>query len=59
MANESDVKSLVDNTVKIYGRLDYAFNNAGVEEIMTPFLDQTPEKFDHIMNTRCMVVYEI
>jgi NAD(P)-dependent dehydrogenase (short-subunit alcohol dehydrogenase family) len=51
VANESDVKSLVDNTVKTYGRLDYAINNAGVEEIMTPFLDQTSEKFDQIMNT--------
>jgi NAD(P)-dependent dehydrogenase (short-subunit alcohol dehydrogenase family) len=51
VASESDVKSLVANTMKTYGRLDYAFNNAGVEEIMTPFLDQTSEKFDQIMNT--------
>jgi NAD(P)-dependent dehydrogenase (short-subunit alcohol dehydrogenase family) len=51
VTRESDVKSLVANTVKTYGRLDYAFNNAGVEEIMTPFLDQTSEKFDQIMNT--------
>ena len=41
VANEDDVQSLVENTIKTYGRLDYAFNNAGIEEIMTPFLDQT------------------
>ena len=32
VANEDDVKSLVEKTVKTYGRLDYAFNNAGIEE---------------------------
>jgi NAD(P)-dependent dehydrogenase (short-subunit alcohol dehydrogenase family) len=36
VANEDDVKSLVENTVKTDGRLDYAFNNAGVEQTMTP-----------------------
>jgi NAD(P)-dependent dehydrogenase (short-subunit alcohol dehydrogenase family) len=30
--------------VKTYGRLDYAFNNAGIGEIVTPFIDQTSEK---------------
>jgi NAD(P)-dependent dehydrogenase (short-subunit alcohol dehydrogenase family) len=45
VANEDDVRSLVEHTIKTYGRLDYAFNNAGIEEIMTPFLDQTTEKF--------------
>ena len=51
VANEDDVRSLVEKTVNKYGRLDYAFNNAGMEEILTPFLDQTTEKFDQIMNT--------
>lgn len=51
IGNENDVRSLVEKTVDTYGRLDCAFNNAGVEEIMTPFLDQTSEKFDQIMNT--------
>ena len=50
IANEDDVRSLVVKTVNKYGMLDYAFNNAGIEEIMTPFLDQTTEKFDQIMN---------
>ena len=57
VANESDVRSLVEKTVRAYGKLDYAFNNAGVEEIMTPFLDQTSEKFDQIMNTNVRGVW--
>jgi NAD(P)-dependent dehydrogenase (short-subunit alcohol dehydrogenase family) len=57
VAIENDVRSLVEKTVDIYGKLDYAFNNAGVEEIMTPFLDQTSEKFDQIMNTNVRGVW--
>ena len=51
VANEDDVKSLVEKTIKSHiDRLDYAFNNAGIEEIMTPLTDQTSEIFDQIMN---------
>jgi NAD(P)-dependent dehydrogenase (short-subunit alcohol dehydrogenase family) len=38
VANENDVRSLVEKTVKQYDRLDYAFNNAGIEEMTTPFV---------------------
>ena len=30
VSNEDDIKALVDTTVKIYGNLDYAFNNAAI-----------------------------
>ena len=50
VANEDEVKSLVENTVKKYGRLDYAFNNAGVEQTMAPIVEQTVEEFNQIMN---------
>jgi NAD(P)-dependent dehydrogenase (short-subunit alcohol dehydrogenase family) len=46
VANEDDVKSLIEKTVKTYGRLDYAFNNAGIEETtMTPLVDQSSDIF--------------
>lgn len=35
VANEDDVRSLRDKTVKTYDRLDYAINNAGIAETMT------------------------
>jgi NAD(P)-dependent dehydrogenase (short-subunit alcohol dehydrogenase family) len=50
MANENDVRSLVEKTVKQYNGLDYAFNNAGIEEMTTPLVNQTSEVFDQIMN---------
>ncbi|MGH9976280.1 MAG: SDR family NAD(P)-dependent oxidoreductase [Nitrososphaeraceae archaeon] len=54
---ENDVKSLVEKTVDTYGRLDYAVNNAGIGEKMTPLVDQTSEKFDQIMNTNVKGVW--
>src|SRR5438093_12230813 len=37
VTNENDIKTLVEQTVKTYGRLDYAFNNAGIWEDLIPF----------------------
>jgi NAD(P)-dependent dehydrogenase (short-subunit alcohol dehydrogenase family) len=56
VAIENDVRSLVEKTVDTYGKLDYAFNNAGVGS-RTPFLDTTSEKFDQIMNTNVRGVW--
>ena len=57
VANENDVRSLVEKTVKQYNRLDYAFNNAGIEEMTTPLVDQTSEVFDQIMNVNVKGVW--
>jgi NAD(P)-dependent dehydrogenase (short-subunit alcohol dehydrogenase family) len=54
---ENDVRSLVEKTVKQYNRLDYAFNNAGIEEMTTPLVDQTSEVFDQIMNVNVKGVW--
>lgn len=50
VANENDIKSLVEKTVKTYGQLDFAVNNAAIEETHTSFVDQTSAVFDNIMN---------
>jgi NAD(P)-dependent dehydrogenase (short-subunit alcohol dehydrogenase family) len=50
VSNEDDVKTLVQDTVKTFGRLDYAFNNAGAVEDPAPFADKTSSLFDKIMN---------
>ena len=50
VAREDEVKKLVELTVEKYGKFDYAFNNAGIEEMHTSFVDQTSAVFDNIMN---------
>jgi NAD(P)-dependent dehydrogenase (short-subunit alcohol dehydrogenase family) len=57
VANEDDVRSLVEKTAKTYGRLDYAFNNAGIEETMTPLVDQTSDIFNQIINVNVKGVW--
>jgi NAD(P)-dependent dehydrogenase (short-subunit alcohol dehydrogenase family) len=58
VANEDDVRSLVEKTVKTYGRLDYAFNNAGIEETTTrPLVEQTSNVFDQVMNVNVKGVW--
>src|SRR6201997_110862 len=44
------VKELVDRTMQKFGRLDFAFNNAGVEQEPTPFLEQDEETYDRVMD---------
>lgn len=47
---ERDVRALVDETVQRYGRLDVAFNNAGIEEAIGPLETKDVETFDQLMN---------
>src|SRR6201997_4382360 len=41
--NDDDVRNLVDQTVKRFGRLDIAVNNAGTEGLRGLVTDQTAE----------------
>ena len=41
-----EVKSMVEKTIATYGRLDYAFNNAGIEGNTAPTPDCTEENWD-------------
>ena len=50
-SREADVKALVDKTVARFGRLDIAFNNAGIEGQRGLTTDvQTAEHFDSVFN---------
>ncbi|HEY9766978.1 MAG TPA: SDR family oxidoreductase [Coleofasciculaceae cyanobacterium] len=48
-SNEEDIKALVQKTVATYGRLDYAFNNAGIDGFFKPLHEQSIEDFDNLM----------
>jgi len=47
----SQVENMVNQTVKKYGRLDIAFNNAGVGGIMARMIRTTEEIFDEVVDT--------
>lgn len=50
MTQEAEVRMMVEKTIKAFGRLDYAFNNAGIEQARQPLPEQTEETFDRIMD---------
>ena len=45
----AEIKALVDYTIRTYGRLDFAFNNAGIEGDVKPLADQTESNFDAVI----------
>ena len=49
VSKESDVKAMVEKTIKTFGRLDYAFNNAGIEGKSAPTQDRTEENWDKVI----------
>jgi NAD(P)-dependent dehydrogenase (short-subunit alcohol dehydrogenase family) len=46
VSGDESVRTMVDKTIAQYGRLDYAFNNAGVEGISAPTHECTNENWD-------------
>lgn len=50
VSKESDVQALIEKTLTTYGRLDFAFNNAGVEQSFSSLPEQAEETFDQIMD---------
>lgn len=48
VVREADVAALVKETVSTYGRLDFAFNNAGIEGQNRAIVDETEANFDAV-----------
>lgn len=50
VSKSTDVESLVQKTIEKYGRLDVAVNNAGIEGVWAPLIEQTEENWDQVQN---------
>jgi len=46
ISKSNDVKGLIDKCIATYGRLDYAFNNAGIEGVQATTHECTEENWD-------------
>src|SRR5438132_1820012 len=51
------VKELVERTLQKFGRLDIAFNNAGIEQVPLPFVEQDEETFDQVVDINAKGVW--
>src|SRR5882757_8577771 len=46
VSDEAQVKAMVEQTVSTFGRLDAAFNNAGIQSAVSEVADASVEEFD-------------
>ncbi len=57
VSKEEEVKAMVEKIVKEFSRLDYAFNNAGIQNILAEAADQTKEDFDRVISVNLKGVW--
>ncbi|SDQ49542.1 NAD(P)-dependent dehydrogenase, short-chain alcohol dehydrogenase family [Pseudomonas sp. UC 17F4] len=57
VTREADVRQLMGRTVEAYGRLDYAFNNAGIEIEQGRLAEGSEAEFDAIMGVNVKGVW--
>ena len=57
MTVETDVKVLIDRAINAHGRLDAAFNNAGIEGFQASSAEMPTNEFDKIINVNLKGVY--
>ncbi|MEU6354675.1 SDR family oxidoreductase [Streptomyces sp. NPDC047072] len=50
VTSSSDIQGAVDQTVQEFGRLDIAFNNAGVEQPPAPLVDISEDEWSRILD---------
>jgi NAD(P)-dependent dehydrogenase (short-subunit alcohol dehydrogenase family) len=55
--DETQVKAMVEKTIEAYGRLDYAFNNAGVEQGITKLEDMLEKYYYKVFDTNVKGVW--
>lgn len=57
VSRAEDVKAALEKTAETFGRLDFAFNNAGVEQPITPAAELTDEAWDRIVDINLRGVF--
>jgi len=54
VANEAEVRSLVEKTVSLFGKIDIAVNNAGTEGTLGPIIEQSADNFHATFSTNVL-----
>jgi NAD(P)-dependent dehydrogenase (short-subunit alcohol dehydrogenase family) len=57
VSRADDVKAALDRTVEAFGRLDFAFNNAGVEQPVMPLAEIAEDEWDRLMDVNLRGVF--
>lgn len=57
VTKSDQIKNAVDKTVEQFGRLDFAFNNAGIEQPGASIVDLSEEMLDRVLNVNLKSVF--
>ena len=57
VSSGDDVRAALDNTMRTFGRLDVAFNNAGIEQPVTLLADLSEEVWDRVASVNLRSVF--
>ena len=57
VADDAQVEAMVDRTVATFGRLDAAYNNAGVQNVLAEAADASREDFDRVIGVNLRGVW--
>jgi NAD(P)-dependent dehydrogenase (short-subunit alcohol dehydrogenase family) len=57
VTDRGQVNAMVDQAVRTYGRLDAAFNNAGINCDAAPMHETTDDEFDNVLNINLIGVW--
>lgn len=49
VSNETDVKNMIDTTLSAFGKIDFAFNNAGIEGVSARTHECTSENWEKVI----------
>src|SRR5436853_667120 len=57
VSNDAQVEAMVKQTVATFGRLDAAYNNAGVQNVLAETADTAREDYDRVMGINLQGVW--
>lgn len=57
VTQSADVRAMVEEAVRRFGRLDVLVNNAGIDGLCVPTPDYPEEEFDRVMAVNCRSVF--
>ncbi|MHC4041755.1 SDR family NAD(P)-dependent oxidoreductase [Bradyrhizobium sp. 23AC] len=57
VADDAEVEAMISRTVETFGRLDAAYNNAGVQNVLAETADTTREDYDRVMGVNLQGVW--